>query len=220
MPKQRSRDPEATREALLEAAEEVFLEKGFNAATMSEIARRAGITKSLIHHYFGSKKGLWTEVKQRRFTQYADEQMAMLQDATPSEALLRDSMKLYFTFLQNNPGIVRILAWMFLERDVDECLHADQEVIENGTAKILEAQEVGLLRGDIDPRFIVFTFIGLAQHWFQDRLHFIHDFGTDDLPEDLDTAYLDAMGKIFFEGVLSKNRDREVEATSPSISID
>ncbi len=201
MPKQRSRDPEATREALLDAAEEVFLEKGFNAAAMSEIARRAGITKSLIHHYFGSKKGLWNEVKQRKFTMYADDQIAMLQDAPPSEELLRASMKLYFTFLKNNPEIVQILAWMFLERDEDECIHADKEVIETGTAKIREAQEAGLLRKDIDPRFIVFTFIGLAQHWFQDRSHFIQDFGTDDLPENLDEAYLEAMTKIFFEGV-------------------
>ncbi|MCP4687907.1 MAG: TetR/AcrR family transcriptional regulator [Desulfobacterales bacterium] len=204
MAKQRSRDPEATREALLNAAEEVFLKKGFGAAAMSEIARRAGLTKSLIHHYFGSKRGIWNEVKQRRFTQYAADQMALLKDAAPTEDLLRGSMQLYFMFLQNNPELVRILAWMFLEQDTDQCVHVDQEVIETGTAKIREAQEEGLLRRDIDPRFIVFTFIGLAQHWFQDRDHFISDFGIDELPEDLDQAYLDAMTKIFFEGVVAK----------------
>ena len=71
-PKQQ-RDPEATRAALLEAAETLFLEKGFGNTSLSEIGRQAGITKSLIHHYFGSKEGLWREVKTRRFMQYAQE---------------------------------------------------------------------------------------------------------------------------------------------------
>ncbi|MBC2709565.1 MAG: TetR family transcriptional regulator [Desulfosarcina sp.] len=47
------------------------------------MAQRAGITKSLIHHYFGSKKGLWREVKTLRFMHYADRQMAMLKEAQP-----------------------------------------------------------------------------------------------------------------------------------------
>ena len=65
------RNPEATRASILEAAEEVFLEKGYSAAALSAIARRAGVTKSLLHHHFGSKEGLWHEVKLRRFSHYA-----------------------------------------------------------------------------------------------------------------------------------------------------
>ncbi len=59
-------------------------------------------------------------------------------------------------------------------------------------------------RGASGPRFILFSFIGLAQHWFQDRDHFINDFGTEGLPDDLDKAYLEAMSKIFFEGTLTR----------------
>ena len=50
MSPRQQRDPEATRNALLEAAEEVFLKNGFGNTSLSEIAKRAGITKSLIHH--------------------------------------------------------------------------------------------------------------------------------------------------------------------------
>ena len=130
------RDPEATRQALLDAAETVFLEKGFGDTALSEIARRARITKSLIHHYFGSKEALWREVKQRRFDHYAKDQLAMLTNAEPVAELLRNSVKLYFRFLKNNPEIVRILAWMFLERDQVDCLLRGQELTEAGTAKI------------------------------------------------------------------------------------
>ena len=197
----KKRDPEATREALLDAAEVVFLEKGFGNTALSEIANRAGLTKSLIHHYFGSKENLWREVKQRRFESYSRQQLDMLSDAPPTEDLLRNSVALYFRFLKDNTEIVQILAWMFLERDMDECLTKDQALIEVGLEKIRAGQAAGHLRQDVDARFILFTFLGLAQHWFQDKNHFLHDFGTDGLPEDIDEAYLGDMLKIFMEGV-------------------
>jgi len=198
------RDPEATRQALLEAAEDVFLEKGFGQAALSEIARHAGMTKSLIHHYFGSKENLWREVKQRRFEAYDRQQMDILRNAEPTSDLLLNSVKLYFRFLKNNPEMIRILAWMFLERDMEDCLKKDQELIEAGLDQIRAGQEANFLRRDVDARFILFVFLLLSQSWFQNKEHFIHDFGTDGLPEDLDEVYLEQMLKIFMEGVLPK----------------
>ena len=198
------RDPQATRSALFEAAEEIFLEKGFGNTSLSEIARRAGITKSLIHHYFGSKEGLWREVKTKRFMQYAERQMAMLDEASPSADLLRASMIFYFDFLRRNPQIVRVLAWMFLEQDQKDCMDIDRELIRQGVEKVRAAQELGQLRADIDPRFIVFIFIGLCQHWFQDKGHFIESFGTEGLDDHVDDAYLNAIVKVFFEGILPR----------------
>jgi TetR/AcrR family transcriptional regulator len=201
------RDPESTRQSLLEAAEAVFLEKGFGNTALSEIARRAGITKSLIHHYFKSKENLWQEVKQRRLDNYADEQMAMLeQDAEPTANLLRNSMKLYFRFLKANPEIVRIMAWMFLERDTDICPMKHDALIAAGVERIRAGQAAGIIRKDLDPRFLLFTFLGLAQHWFQDKDHFIQDFGTEGLPADLDEAYLADMLEIFLRGVLVEDQ--------------
>lgn len=198
------RDPEATRKALLEAAETVFLKKGFGNTALSEIASEAGMTKSLIHHYFGSKENLWREVKQRRFDYYAHKQMEMMEAAEPDADLLRNSVKLYFRFLKKNPEIVRIMAWMALEGDQDECITRDRELVEAGVSRIRAGQESGHLRADMDPRFMLFVFLGMAQHWVQDKAHFIHEFGIDGLPEDLDEAYLGDMLKIFMEGVLPR----------------
>jgi TetR/AcrR family transcriptional regulator len=204
MPPNSQRDPEATRNALLEAAEEIFLHKGFGNTSLSEIAKRAGITKSLIHHYFGSKEGLWREVKTRRFMHYATRQMEMLQTGQPDAELMKASMSLYFDFLRRNPQIVRILAWMFLEQDQKECLDLDRELIAKGVEKTRESQQLGVVRGDIDPRFIVFVFIGLCQNWFQDKVHFQESFGTEGITGDLDANYLETILKIFFEGVLPR----------------
>jgi TetR/AcrR family transcriptional regulator len=93
---------------------------------------------------------------------------------------------------------------MFLEQDQDDCFEMDRELVRQGVEKVRDAQAAGQLRSDIDPRFIVFTFLGLCQHWFQDKDHFRLKFGTEGLPDDLDEAYLGAMIKIFFEGILSR----------------
>lgn len=197
------RDPEATRAAILDAAEDAFLAKGFAEASTAAIARRAGVTKSLIHHHFGSKQQLWTEVKVRRFSQYAEGQMAMLEQSAPTADLLRESIQLYFGFLQKNPGFVRLLAWMFLEGD-EECGSLEQGVLAQGAETIRQAQEAGELRSDIDPGHMLFSFLFLAEHWFQGREHLCRDLQMEGTAAERDAAYFSDMVKIFFEGVLPR----------------
>jgi AcrR family transcriptional regulator len=59
MADKRIRDPEAKRQALLQAALEEFSEKGVAGARTTAIAERAGVSKQLISHYFGGKQGLY-----------------------------------------------------------------------------------------------------------------------------------------------------------------
>jgi len=201
----RQRDPEATRTAILDAAEAAFLAKGFAETSTAEIARLAGVTKSLIHHHFGSKDKLWDEVKVRRFSVYATEQMAMLRDQEPSAELLRESMRLYFRFLRANPELVRLLAWMFLEQDGDEeCADLDRELTLAGIDKIRQSQDRGDLRADLNPGFILFTFLGIAQHWYQDKRWMLDKIGLSADSDAVDEAYLEDAVKIFFEGVLPR----------------
>ncbi|HEY3603238.1 MAG TPA: TetR/AcrR family transcriptional regulator [Sporichthyaceae bacterium] len=56
----RRRMPRAQREALmLDVAEEMFGERGYQAASMDEIAARVGVSKPMLYHYYGSKEGLF-----------------------------------------------------------------------------------------------------------------------------------------------------------------
>ncbi len=196
------RDPEATRSAILDAAEDVFLRRGFGDASTSEIARRAGVTKSLIHHHFGSKDGLWTAVKERRFVPYAERQLEMMKDAPASADLIRTSFDMYFRYMQENPQLVRILAWMFLEAGSGECCHPlDKRLMNAAADKFREGQEAGVLRKDLDPRFILFVFVGLVQHWFQDLVHFRQSFDTLAPNPRLSDEYREAALEIFLSGV-------------------
>ena len=50
-----------TREALVNAAREVFIEQGFDGATVRAIASRAGVDAAMVNHWFGGKEGLFGE---------------------------------------------------------------------------------------------------------------------------------------------------------------
>ncbi|MFC4856186.1 TetR family transcriptional regulator [Actinophytocola glycyrrhizae] len=50
-----------TREALINAAREVFIEQGYDGATVRAIAGRAGVDAAMVNHWFGSKEGLFGE---------------------------------------------------------------------------------------------------------------------------------------------------------------
>ncbi|MER6029940.1 TetR family transcriptional regulator [Streptomyces sp. NPDC001851] len=58
----RPRDARGTRTRILHAAGAVFAERGYEAATVRDIAGRAGVNQALIFRYFGSKRALLTEV--------------------------------------------------------------------------------------------------------------------------------------------------------------
>lgn len=50
-----------TREQLIDAARELFAERGYDAATTREIAARAGVDPGMIRHHFGSKENLFLQ---------------------------------------------------------------------------------------------------------------------------------------------------------------
>ena len=68
----RERRVEHTRALLLDAAEEVFAEKGFTPASLDDIARAAGYTKGAIYKHFATKEDLFLAVSDRYWRRYFD----------------------------------------------------------------------------------------------------------------------------------------------------
>jgi AcrR family transcriptional regulator len=56
---------EHTRNLLLDAAEEVFAERGFEGASLEDIAQRAGYTRGAIYKHFSSKADLFVAISTR-----------------------------------------------------------------------------------------------------------------------------------------------------------
>lgn len=67
------------RAPLLDAAEEVFAENGFEGAGMKAIARAAGVSQSLLHYHFGTKEALYADVIGRRARAINEERAVLLE---------------------------------------------------------------------------------------------------------------------------------------------
>ena len=87
---------------LLEVAESVFAERGIAAASMEEIAERAGVTKPILYDHFGSKDGLLAAVIARAGAELGGAVEAAVAGAeTPDDALAR-GLRAYFIFIQKH----------------------------------------------------------------------------------------------------------------------
>ena len=191
-----TRDAELTRARILEAAFERFVDRGFAAVTMRELAEASGVTKSLIHHHFGNKEGLWDAVKEMAFARYYLGQKEELEREGDADAnLLRNSVVLYFRFLAENPRVVRLFTWTHLEGD-SSCTHMDAELVGLGAERVRQAQQAGQLRDDVNPTHVVTTFINACTQWFATCEHHADWPGMGS-----DEEYLDGFLKIFMRGL-------------------
>jgi AcrR family transcriptional regulator len=72
-PQPGKRDKQRRQRSLIEAANAVFAEHGYDAATTREVAERAGCSEGLIHRYFGGKRGLLMAVVESKAAAVLDE---------------------------------------------------------------------------------------------------------------------------------------------------
>lgn len=58
-------DPEQRRAQILEAASGLFAERAYDDVSIEDIAREAGVTRGLVHHYFGGRKEVYVALLER-----------------------------------------------------------------------------------------------------------------------------------------------------------
>lgn len=116
--KDKSRDAERSREAILRVAEELFTERGFEGVGLGEIAAAAGLSRGAPNYFFGSKERLYEEVLERVF---ADRDVATRRACAPllrwAESGSREHIRRpltqavegYLEFLLGRPAFLRLL---------------------------------------------------------------------------------------------------------------
>lgn len=80
-------------EALLDAAEQLFLERGYANVSMQQIAEAAGFTKGATYYHFQSKEDLYLAVSKRLITNLRDQLLAPFDEPGTFEEQLRKSIR-------------------------------------------------------------------------------------------------------------------------------
>ena len=109
----RNRDGSRTREAVLNAAEGLFAEKGYEGTSLEEIGSAAGVSRGTPSYFFGSKEKLYRAVLDRLFARayavLAPAHAAAGRDAKDPRAAIESLIGAYLDFLAEDVNFVRLV---------------------------------------------------------------------------------------------------------------
>jgi len=156
----------AVRRALLEAARQLFLARGFAAVSIREIAAAAGATPAMIRYYFGDKLGLYRAMLDEAIGPFRAALLEMREQAAVAEADIAALMRLYMRLLADNPWVPALIVQevlaeggrfraQFIEHFAGRMAPLLMEVLQR-------EQAAGRLRSDVDPRLATVSAISLC----------------------------------------------------------
>lgn len=182
-------EAEQTREALLDAAEEIFFERGVARTTLNEISTAAGVTRGALYWHFRNKADV-VQAMIERVELPIDRLLEEIADAGPHErdllGRMRDLLKMVFTDLAENPQRRRVFTILVQGTElvgemepIQEHFDAKGRAFTTALSRILErCRQTGEIADTVDPRVaanaIHAQFIGILmlvlRHEAPDRL--------------------------------------------------
>jgi len=186
----KERERKLREEGILDAAQRVFLAKGYDAASMDEIAREAEFTKPTLYQYFLDKESLYLAVAERSLGMLRDALLENGSGGSAWERMERQASRL-LAFAEEHPGLFRMTGALSQVRPdastrrprrdslatFNDALFAEVETL------LLEAQAEGSVDPGIDARLaacqLVFILTGFTTLWAQTGGTFSEHFGFE-----------------------------------------
>lgn len=157
---------------ILQAAEQIFAEKGLSKAKLPDVAELAGVADGTIYEYFKNKEDILMNISARRLNQNIDRFEDAFSIKTPLEKL-RALIRYHFSIFMTNRNYLKLLVIdtqlnpNFYGSIAYETFKRYHKAIENG---IEEGKAQGIFRSNINSRVFRNLFIGTFSHisirWF------------------------------------------------------
>jgi AcrR family transcriptional regulator len=94
---------------LLQSASEIFVDRGYHAAGMDEIADRAGVSKPVLYQHFSSKLELYLAVLQQHVDNLVSGVRQALRTTTDNRQRLRAAVQAFFDFIEHDSQGYRLI---------------------------------------------------------------------------------------------------------------
>ena len=153
------RKSDATRRRILDAAAREFIDKGYEGVTISQVARRARVSKQLVHHHFTGKEQLFAAVHESRYrpATHWDEHVP---------ARLTDLIAERFRKRASNIDYMRVLTWeaASIRKGAVPGEKERKQRITHYATELRKLQATGKLPADMDHRLMHLTILALASY--------------------------------------------------------
>lgn len=161
---------------ILQVAERLFAEDGFDGTSIRQIAKEAKVNIAMISYYFGSKeKLLETLIIHRTSGMKMQLENIYRDDLTPIEKVER-LIDLYISRINKNKCMYQILHFELSNKkrimDMQAFMDIKKENTELFRMIIVEGQEKGVFRKDVNINLISPTIMGILVHFQMNRLYF------------------------------------------------
>lgn len=142
----------ARRAEILDAAERIFVEHGYEGATIRKIADEVGLSSTALYMHFAEKGEILHEICRQAFQALIERNDAVLADPATPEVRLRRMLEAYCAFGFENPNAYRLA---YMTRPVELQAGAQSAARELGhdlfrrfEQEVEQAAKAGRLRGD------------------------------------------------------------------------
>ncbi len=110
---EKERNPVRTRAAILDAAEQLFAQRGYTATSLNDVGAAAGVSRGTPGYFFGSKADLYRAVLDRCFAEVREAVRAgkarALASSQSADAILAGAVSDYYDFLAARPNFIRLI---------------------------------------------------------------------------------------------------------------
>lgn len=146
----RKLDPAGTRQAILAAAHDEFVEHGLAGARVDSIAARTKTVKRMIYYYFGNKEGLYLAVLEQAYAAIRDAEAGLQLEAVPPIPAIRRMVEFTFDYQDAHPDFVRLVS---IENINHGRFIAQSIRIQEINSSVVEMLRTILQRGEADGSF-------------------------------------------------------------------
>ncbi len=159
-------------EKIIEVATELFLEKGFRATTLQDIASRLGMSRVALYHYINNKEDLLEPIYIREMKKDLEGLQAVLTSQASSSQKIKTSIRLFVKRATTRPLDFEISLKQIqdLPKEIYQTITDIQSQVGNLWVEIImQGVELGELHSS-DPKLDAFAIIGMClyvKNWYR-----------------------------------------------------
>lgn len=138
----RERNPESTKQDILDAARGEFARLGLSGARVDQIAEASGANKRMIYHYFGGKEQLFAAVVEDAYVGIRSQEQVLQLEALPPEEAMRKLVEFTWDYYLKNPEFITLVN--------SENLHQARHIAGNRQLRKLQKAYVDAVQGILE----------------------------------------------------------------------